>query len=83
MILSLTDKNEAVYLSLVLKSVDENKPLEELLLGLTEKEKIPEILDEIKSFIRSKLDHPILSLALKEMDVLLKAREMKRAGKTK
>lgn len=83
MILALTDKNEAIYLSLVLKSVDEKMPLEELLLRYTEEEKVPEILEEIEHFVRSKLGHPILSIALKEMDALLRARELKRAGKRK
>lgn len=73
MILTLIDGVETMFLAVSLKAIEEDKPVSEFLEAHMAREKIPLILDQIQRFARSKLKHPVLHLALEEMDALLAA----------
>ena len=66
MILNLTDGIEAVFLALILQSVEANKSISEMLELYMDKEQIPQFLKGIRKFAGSKLKHPVLKTVLDE-----------------
>ncbi|MBI4000097.1 MAG: hypothetical protein HY351_05720 [Candidatus Omnitrophica bacterium] len=66
MILNLTDGIEAVFLALILQSVEADKPISEMLELYMDKEQIPEFLEGVRKFASSKLKHPVLKTVLDE-----------------
>ena len=78
MILTLIDGRETVFLAIVLKAIAENKRILEILELFVEREKAPGLLDQIRKFARSKLEHPVLKLALEEMEELLTSYQEKK-----
>ncbi|OGW81683.1 MAG: hypothetical protein A3G33_08490 [Omnitrophica bacterium RIFCSPLOWO2_12_FULL_44_17] len=81
MIIFLRDDTEAVFLSLILKAVKERKCLEESIMAYAEKKRVLGVLDQIQAFASEKLDHPILSFAISEIDKLMKVKRQE--AKTK
>ncbi len=66
MILNLTDEIEAVFLALILQSVEANKSISEMLELYMDKEQIPQFLEGVRKFAASKLKHPVLKCVLDE-----------------
>ena len=66
MILNLTDGIEAVFLALILQSVEANKSISETLALYMDQEQIPGFLEGIRKFAGSKLKHPVLKTVLDE-----------------
>ncbi len=71
MFLSLTDGVETVFLAVILKAIHEGKTLSEILDGYVARENVPRFIVQIQGFSEAKLEHPILKLALEELEELL------------
>jgi len=71
MFLSLTDGVETVFLVVILKAIHEGKTLSEILDGYVVHEDVPRFIAQIQDFAEAKLEHPILKLALEELEELL------------
>lgn len=75
MILALTDGHETVYLAVILQAASENKEMSDILPSFVTKDRVPELLEQIRTFARGKLNHPVLKIAFEEADELLSSYE--------
>jgi|GEM_PF-7013366 len=73
MILNLGDAAEVVFLTLILRAAASDRPISEVLNELMKPNKRPGLLQKIQGFARIKLEHPVMKLALAEMEELLAA----------
>lgn len=73
MILTLTDGAETVFLALILRSVQEERPLAEVLSDYIGRDRLPEFLAEIRSFAKTKLNRFEFKRIFEEMDQYLES----------
>ncbi len=72
MYLNFLDSSEVIYLTLILKAVREERPVSEVLAGFVEVNRVSDLMRKIQKFGENKLEHPILSLALENMEEFLR-----------
>lgn len=75
MILTLSDGRDTVYLAIILRAAEEGRCVPEILEHFVDKEKTPEVMGQIRKFAKATLAHPMLKIALEEIDQLLDSYE--------